>query len=37
MASGILDQPLKHDEVVETSLRVKDKFQSFVREIVKNI
>lgn len=37
MAAGILDQPLKHDEVVETSLMVKDKFQSYVREIVKNI
>lgn len=37
MAAGILDQPLNHEEVVETSLMVKDKFQSFVLEIIKNI
>ena len=37
MAAGILDQPLNHEEVVETSLRVKDQFQSFVLEIIKNI
>lgn len=37
MAAGILDQPLDHNEVVETSLKVKDQFQSFVMEIIKNI
>ncbi len=37
MAAGILDQPLDHKEVVETSLKVKDQFQSFVMEIIKNI
>lgn len=37
MAAGILDQPLNHEEVVETSLKVKDQFQSFVLEIIKNI
>lgn len=37
MASGILDKTLNHDEVIETSLRVKDKFQRFVKEIIKNI
>lgn len=37
MAAGILDQPLNHDEVVETSLRVKDKFESLVVDIIKNI
>ncbi|MDR7869993.1 MAG: purine-nucleoside phosphorylase [Tissierellaceae bacterium] len=37
MASGILDKALNHDEVVETSLMVKDKFQKYVREILKNI
>jgi len=35
MAAGILDQPLNHEEVLETSLRVKSNFISLVREIVK--
>jgi len=26
MAAGVLDQPLSHEEVVETALRVKDTF-----------
>lgn len=37
MAAGILDQPLDHNEVVETSLKVKDQFQSLVMEIIKHI
>jgi len=37
MAAGILDQPLNHKEVVETSARVKKTFQSLVMGIVKNI
>lgn len=37
MAAGILDKPLDHNEVVETSLKVKDQFQSFIMEIIKNI
>ena len=37
MASGILDKALNHDEVMETSLKVRDKFQSYVKEIIKNI
>lgn len=37
MAAGILDQPLDHNEVVETSLKVKDQFQNFVMDIIKNI
>ncbi len=37
MAAGILDQPLKHDEVIETSLMVKDKFERLVVEILFNI
>ena len=37
MAAGILDQPLNHEEVVETSLMVKDNFESLVLEILKNI
>ena len=37
MASGILDQPLDHKEVVETSMRVKDDFQRLIFEILMNI
>lgn len=35
MASGILDQPLSHDEVIETSQRVIKPFQSIVRYAIK--
>ncbi len=35
MAAGILDQPLNHEEVLETSKLVKSKFTSLVKEIVK--
>lgn len=37
MAAGILDQPLNHEEVVETSQRVKDKFERLVMEIIKDL
>ncbi|MFA5524259.1 MAG: purine-nucleoside phosphorylase [Tissierellales bacterium] len=37
MASGILDQPLNHSEVIETSERVKDDFISLIKEILKRI
>lgn len=37
MASGILDQPLNHNEVVETSMRVKKNFESLILEILLNI
>lgn len=37
MAAGILDQPLDHGEVVETSLKVKDNFENLVLEIIKLI
>lgn len=37
MAAGILDQPLSHDEVIETTERVKNNFLSFVKEIVKRL
>jgi purine-nucleoside phosphorylase len=37
MAAGILDQPLNHQEVVETAERVKTKFIKLVKEIVKQI
>ncbi|GGH79246.1 purine-nucleoside phosphorylase [Pullulanibacillus pueri] len=36
-ASGILDQPLSHDEVIETSERVKETFIQLVKAIVKAI
>lgn len=34
MAAGILDQPLSHDEVIETTEKVKTRFLSFVKEII---
>ncbi|NLI38573.1 MAG: purine-nucleoside phosphorylase [Clostridiaceae bacterium] len=34
MAAGILDQPLTHEEVMETGKSVEKKFSSLVREIV---
>lgn len=37
MAAGILDQPLTHDEVMETTEMVKSNFLSFVKEIIKNM
>lgn len=37
MASGILDQPLNHDEVIETSERVKNDFISLIKEILKGL
>lgn len=37
MAAGILDQPLKHEEVVETSMKVKDNFEKLIVEILYSI
>ncbi|WP_050607577.1 purine-nucleoside phosphorylase [Clostridium niameyense] len=37
MAAGILDQPLNHEEVIETSNRVKNTFVTLVKEIIKNM
>jgi len=37
MAAGILDQPLNHEEVIETTVRVKETFLSYLTKIVKNI
>ncbi|MBY6035621.1 purine-nucleoside phosphorylase [Fictibacillus nanhaiensis] len=37
MAAGILDQPLTHDEVMETTEKVKANFLSLVKGIVKEI
>ncbi len=36
MAAGILDQPLNHEEVLETGERVKKDFSALVRGIVRN-
>ena len=36
MAAGILDQPLNHEEVLETGERVKKSFSALVREIIKS-
>lgn len=37
MAAGILDQPLTHNEVIETTEKVKGDFLKLVKKIVKNI
>ncbi|RKL67661.1 purine-nucleoside phosphorylase [Salipaludibacillus neizhouensis] len=37
MAAGILDQPLTHDEVMETTEQVKADFLSYVKQIVLNM
>ncbi|KUP06264.1 purine nucleoside phosphorylase [Bacillus coahuilensis m2-6] len=37
MAAGILDQPLSHDEVIETTEKVRSNFLTYVKEIVKSI
>ncbi|WP_097025745.1 purine-nucleoside phosphorylase [Clostridium peptidivorans] len=37
MASGILDQPLNHEEVIETSNKVKDTFTKLITSIVEKM
>lgn len=37
MASGILDQPLTHEEVIETTEKVKSNFINLVRKIIENL
>lgn len=37
MAAGILDQPLSHDEVMETTEKIKESFLRFVKEIIENL
>lgn len=37
MAAGILDQPLNHEEVIETTERVKESFLRFVKAMVKEM
>lgn len=36
-AAGIIDKPLTHEEVIETTEKTRDKFTSLMREIIKNI
>ncbi|MEA4826673.1 purine-nucleoside phosphorylase [Clostridium sp. JNZ J1-5] len=37
MAAGILEQPLNHEEVVETSARVRETFIKLMKQIIKEI
>ena len=37
MASGILDQPLDHQEVIDTSALAREKFTQLIKSIVENI
>lgn len=37
MATGILDQALDHEEVVETSMRVRDDFEKLIFDIIESI
>ncbi|MCT1575982.1 purine-nucleoside phosphorylase [Oceanobacillus kimchii] len=37
MAAGILDQPLTHDEVIETTDKVRESFLQFVRNIIQSM
>ncbi|MBU5677541.1 purine-nucleoside phosphorylase [Alkaliphilus sp. MSJ-5] len=37
MASGILDQPLSHDEVIDTTQKVKKKFITYIEGIIESI
>ncbi|MCM3788340.1 purine-nucleoside phosphorylase [Domibacillus indicus] len=37
MAAGILDQPLAHDEVIETTEKVRAEFLAYVKEIVQSL
>ncbi len=37
MASGILDQPLSHDEVIETTQKVKKTFITYIEGIIESI
>ena len=37
MAAGILDQPLDHEEVIETSNKAKESFMALTKGIIKNL
>lgn len=37
MAAGVLDQPLNHEEVLETSTKVKDSFQGLITKFIADV
>lgn len=37
MAAGMLDQPLAHEEVIETTEKVRENFLSYVKEIIQSL
>ncbi|MFQ3542908.1 purine-nucleoside phosphorylase [Halobacillus rhizosphaerae] len=37
MAAGILDQPLTHDEVIDTTAKVREDFLGFVKDMLKTL
>ncbi|MRH42333.1 purine-nucleoside phosphorylase [Aquibacillus halophilus] len=37
MAAGILDQPLSHDEVIETTAKVREDFLKFIKKIIQTL
>lgn len=37
LAAGILDQPLNHEEVIEVSAKIKDKFESLIINVVESM
>ncbi len=37
MAAGILDKPLNHEEVIETTKKVREKFEQLIRKIIENM
>ncbi|ABR48678.1 inosine guanosine and xanthosine phosphorylase family [Alkaliphilus metalliredigens QYMF] len=37
MAAGILDQPLNHDEVMETAAKTRDNFVNYIKRIIETI
>lgn len=37
MAAGILDQPLSHDEVIETTEKVREDFLRYVKELIRTL
>ena len=37
MAAGILDQPLDHEEVIETTKKVKVEFLNLVKSVINHI
>ncbi|MBM7552393.1 purine-nucleoside phosphorylase [Thalassobacillus pellis] len=37
MAAGILDQPLTHDEVIETTAKVREDFLGFVKKVLQSL